>query len=401
MRLVDDQGSSLWLAYAMNVHPGGDAGALERALDETVLPLRRRLGLAGPLGLALRLSAAGVAALERDPATIRRLGERFARDALVPFTGNAFVLGDFHAPGVKEGVYAPPWGDPRRTRYTLGFARLLAAWNAPGSDVSLSTAPGSWRGWPAAPDASARRAAALAETARGLRALGAETGVRVRLGLEPEPGCTLETVSDVLDFFAGPLAEALGDDAPAAAHLGVCYDACHQAVVHEDGPEGLARLRAAGIAVVKFQVSSALEVADPAQAEARAALGAFAEPVYLHQVGVPEPSGPAAVIPDLAPALADAALGSRRPWRVHFHVPVHRERIGPALGTTRAGLARTLGAALAARDTPHLEVETYTWGVLPEAERGAGLVEGLARELEWTLGVVRAAGYRPVGAPGP
>ncbi len=38
-------------------------------------------------------------------------------------------------------------------------------------------------------------------------------------------------------------------------------------------------------------------------------------------------------------------------------------------------------------DVPHLEIETYTWDVLP-AELKASAVESIAREYEWALGVL-------------
>ena len=66
----------------------------------------------------------------------------------------------------------------------------------------------------------------------------------------------------------------------------------------------------------------------------------------------------------------------------------------PPLTTTQDELKAAILALLSLPEAPHLEIETYTWSVLPEDERpkdAQGLVEGLAREFAW----VRAQ----VGAP--
>ncbi len=73
-------------------------------------------------------------------------------------------------------------------------------------------------------------------------------------------------------------------------------------------------------------------------------------------------------------------------WRVHFHVPVDIDRLGP-LGTTRAELVRAVAALDRLAYRPHLEVETYTWPVLPTGTPG-DLNAGLARELVATLAVL-------------
>ena len=51
MRLATPAGSELWLAYCMNVHPGGTLATTEAAIEDTVLPLRERLGVRGPFDL--------------------------------------------------------------------------------------------------------------------------------------------------------------------------------------------------------------------------------------------------------------------------------------------------------------------------------------------------------------
>ncbi len=71
---------------------------------------------------------------------------------------------------------------------------------------------------------------------------------------------------------------------------------------------------------------------------------------------------------------------------MHFHVPLHAEP-RPPLSTTRDVLLTSL-RALVGGDTArthHLEVETYTWDVLPAGHRAErGLAAGIAAELAWT-----------------
>jgi hypothetical protein len=401
MRLRAANGSDMWLAYGMNVHPGGAPADTRRAIETVVLPLRARLGAEGPFGLAVRWSAAGVARLD-DDAEAEALRDLLREHDLRVFSGNAFVHGEFHGQPLKDRVYRPPWPAPERIEYTLAFARALAALGEPGAEVSLSTMPLGWKGWGDGADLSAC-AAALLSVAGALRALHEETGVRVRLGLEPEPGCTLETTDELRAFFAGPLAEAEGAAAD-RAHLGVCYDVCHQAVEWEDVPDSLGALAADGLPVVKLQASCALELPDPASAGGRDALAQFREPVYLHQVGARDADGVLHVAPDLGAVLDDPAWRARGPWRSHFHVPVFRAEAVPPLRTTQDELREALCIAARGALTPHVEIETYTWDVLPDAERIAGsgfdLVEALAQEYEWVLGVLASAGAHPAGPEG-
>lgn len=341
----------------------------------------------GPFALGLRFDADTTTALVRDEDACRAFAGELADLDLVPVTANAFVAGVFHGSPLKEKVYAPTWEDPARVRYTLETAQVLLRLSSGETRPTISTAPGSWRAWVQgrAPEADAACAANLAETARGLRDLAQQTGRHVALGLEPEPGCTIQTVDDAVRFFTGPLADALAGDADARSHLGICYDVCHQAVMHEDVAEGLARLAAAGIDVVKLQASVALEAPDPSDGAQRDALAAFDEAVYLHQVATRDARGMLHLVPDLPDALGAGGgpWAGRSPWRVHFHVPVYRDALVGGLRTTRPALDAALGALVRAGRVPPIEVETYTWDVLPAAERREGLVAALARELAY------------------
>src|SRR6266542_2518493 len=106
--------------------------------------------------------------------------------------------------------------------------------------------------------------------------------------------------------------------------VGVNYDCCHLAVEFESAKAALERIAGAGLRLSKLHLSSALRVRP--DAAGRAALAAFVEPVYLHQVVVGRADSPDVRrrFVDLPDALADAEAS--RPddeWRIHFHVPLH------------------------------------------------------------------------------
>ena len=307
-------------------------------------------------------------------------------------TVNGFPYGRFHGVRVKEEVYRPDWREEERLRYTCGLADLMAELAPEGEVVTLSTVPGSFapRGEGAAEEMAHRMLRAAAHCV----ALAGRSGVTVALALEPEPFCFLETIEQAVDFFrdrllsraaARRLADLAGlSEAEASAalprHLGLCYDVCHAAVEFEDPAASLGALREAGIPVHKLQLSAALRV--PAVTpQAREALAAFDEGTYLHQV-VSRGAGGLRRLPDLGPALARGSEADGEEWRVHFHVPLFLHDLGP-FESTQPFLAEILALHREAPISPHLEVETYTWDVLPDALRRGPIEGAVARELGW------------------
>jgi hypothetical protein len=206
-----------------------------------------------------------------------------------------------------------------------------------------------------------RCAAHLAEVER-------TTGKHITLAIEPEPCCVVETVDQAIALFA--------DYLPDRTHLGICLDACHAAVEFEQLPGCIERLRAANVPIAKLQLSAGLAL-DAAHAESRAQVERFSDPVYLHQVVVDG----AQRFADLPDALARAPRGE---WRVHFHVPIIEADLN-GLATTQRFLADLLALHRRDRISPHLEVETYTWDVLPPELRRRPLADAIASELHWVL----------------
>lgn len=369
MRLRHPDGSTVHLAYCSNVHQAEDLTGVVDQLARYAEPVRERLG-AGRLGIGLWLARPVVTELLERPEALATLKSELDTRGLETVTLNAFPYSGFHREVVKRDVYLPDWADEARLSYTLDCAEVLAAL-LPGDAErgSVSTLPLGWRAFWTTEHAD-RAKVALEALATGLAAVRERTGRHVRVGFEPEPGCVVQTTADAVRELGGVDPE----------WLGVCLDTCHLAVQFERPAEALRLLAEAGLPVVKVQASCAVEAADPDDPAARAALHRLAEPRFLHQTRTLS-CGAVVEADDLPGALA-GELPSHGPWRVHFHAPLHAGP-EPALRTTapqlREALSEVVGGTRALCD--HIEVETYTWSVLPDPP--TDLAGGIAAELGW------------------
>lgn len=384
MRLAEGLGE---LTYCLNIHPTGTWAEIRAALEGPARRVRAMLCPGAPFAIGLRIPAAALAELAA-PGPRAELKAILAREGFRAITVNGFPYGPFHGTPVKDQVYQPDWLAPERLAYTCALADLMAEIAPPGETVSLSTVPGTFR--PLGTGRGAEIAASLRAAAAHCAALRERTGVTVALAIEPEPFCFLETIAETAAFFRdhlhapGPFAGLTGGAAGEALrrHLGLCYDVCHAAVEFEDPAGSLALLREAGIPVHKLQLSAALRI--PAvTAAARGALAPFAEPTYLHQV-VSRRGHDLIREPDLPLALARGSDADGEEWRVHFHVPVFLDDLGP-FASTQDFLRDVLALHRAAPVSAHLEVETYTWDVLPAALRTGSIEESIVRELRWVM----------------
>jgi sugar phosphate isomerase/epimerase len=404
VRLAPDR--RLHLTYCTNIHPADGWDAVFANLARYGPPLKRRFSPAGPFGLGLRLSARDA----RELLAGRRLDdfrEWLDREGLYVAIINGFPYGPFHRSVVKADVYAPDWRDDARVLYTLDLIEILRRLLPADVDGGVSTAPLSYKRWMREDDADAWRVvtANVVRIAEALVGVRQERGAVIHLDIEPEPDCVLETSAETIRFFdewllphgATLLAGRLGcsvDDARRhlLTHVRVCFDCCHFAVEYEDPHAALDRLAAAGIQIGRAQLSSAIRVPLPARAEHAAPLTnrlrSFTDPVYLHQV-IERANASLRHFPDLDVALDSAALpppdgAAGREWRIHFHVPLFADTYD-GLGSTQDYVRTVLGAARTRGFTRHLEIETYTWDVLPAALK-IDLLESIGREYEWVLG---------------
>ncbi|MEU1515623.1 metabolite traffic protein EboE [Streptomyces sp. NPDC005811] len=386
MRFRHPDGSTVHVAYCTNVHPAETLDGVLAQLRDHCEPVRRCLGR-DRLGVGLWLARDAARALISDPVALRGLRAELDRRGLEVVTLNGFPYEGFGAAEVKYRVYRPDWTDTERLAHTTDLARLLTALLPDDvTEGTVSTLPLAWRtGFDER--AAATAAAALTTLTGRLDALEELTGKSIRIALEPEPGCTVETTADAI----GPLTALPGD------RVGVCVDTCHLATSFEDPGIALAALEAAGVGIPKAQLSAALHAEEPHRPEVREALAAFAEPRFLHQTRTLTHGGLRGT-DDLDEALAGEALPDGTPWRAHFHVPLHAPPAAPLTSTLHVlqeALALLVGGVRPR--TRHLEVETYTWQALPPELRPrtrTQLVDGIAAELTLARDLVTGLGLK-------
>ena len=396
------------LTYCTNMHAGETWEQMFRGIRQFTLPIRDRICPGQRFGVGLWLSDRASRELY-DGRRLREFRAFCEEHGLYVFTLNGFPFGNFHSRVVKEDVYRPDWREAARLHYTNRLADILSALLPPGMEGSISTVPASFKEFISGEADIRRMVENLALHALHLAGIRDMTGRLIQLGLEPEPLAFVETCDELIAFFhqhvfthgVGFLARRTGWTEHRAfeclrMHLGMCYDTCHQAIQYEEPGEIFYKVARAGIRISKLQVSSAMKLElgdDPAAGDGweavLAQLERFVEPTYLHQV-VERSTRGIRRHRDLDRALAsirwEAARGARaaREWRVHFHLPLFLPRAG-LIGTTRDHIEKVFERLGEADTIRHLEIETYTWDVLPPAYKDMHLVEGVTREIEWVL----------------
>jgi hypothetical protein len=375
MRLAQGQ----HLAYCANIHRGESWAENLGALETFALAVKERVCPTKPYAIGLRLSAQAAWELAQGRALpeFQRWLER--HDCYV-FTINGFPYGRFHGQRVKEQVYLPDWTSPERLDYTNRLFDLLAQLLPPGVEGSVSTLPGSFKEFISTEEQKQAIRDNLFQCVQHVEQRSRESGRTLHLGLEPEPLGLFETTAETVEFF-GRLRDEHPGDPRLQQCLGVNYDTCHLAVEYENAGEALARLRRHQIKVSKLHLSSALKARPTAKA--RAALAGFADDVYLHQVVARGADGALVRYRDLDVALLAEAPSEE--WRVHFHIPLHC----PATEWFEPTTDHLLGVLDVLQADPglctHLEMETYTWEVMPSGMKSRNVVDQLASEYEWCL----------------
>lgn len=378
--------STLPLSYCTNVHPGLTVGEVESGLRENTVVVRNRVG---ELAAGLWLARPVATELLDTPSALDRFSEGLHEAGLTCYTLNTFPYGNFHDDRVKENVYLPDWARDERFDYTLDSARLLSRLLPDdGTEGSLSTVPLGFKPFDYPETFSDECAGRLISLAQSLHQIEEESGRKIRLAIEPEPFCVIETTDETIKFFRRlrELAADAGALDVVNEYIGVCYDVCHQAVEFEDVADSIRQLAAEQVRINKVHITCAIRVENPADnGDARQALARYVEPRYLHQTMARAADGTIHRQVDLTEDTAlspPGSFASTDEWRVHFHVPVNAESLGP-LQTTRGDLKKALVAVRDLEYAPHLEVETYTWEVLPGGQQ-VSLVDGLTAEVEAT-----------------
>ena len=382
----------LHLAYCTNIHRGETWRETFAALKLHTLAVRERVSAHRPFAIGLRLSAVAARDLA-DPAKRREFRHWLEKNDCYVFTLNGFPYGPFHGARVKHAVYQPDWTTPERLAYTNQLFDLLAELVPPGLAGSVSTLPASFKDFIHQPAQLAAIRDNLWRCLEHVAHMSQTRGRSLHLGLEPEPLCLLENSHETVDFFARMRQDRPRDER-VNEFLGVNYDTCHLAVEYEEPRAALGRLREAGIKISKIHLSSALKT-NPTT-EALAELRMFADEIYLHQVVARTRTGELTFFRDLTDALASPSAAAAAEWRIHFHVPLHAPAAPPFANTND----HLLGTLDVLAGTPglcsHLEMETYTWEVLPAGLKSRSVVDQLTAEYAWTLARLAERGLAKV-----
>jgi hypothetical protein len=378
---------SLQLAYCTNVHRGETWAETFFSLQNYTLAVREKICPNKPFGIGLRLSEIAATELS-DRNTLLEFKRWLGKNGCYVFTMNGFPYGQFHGARIKERVYRPDWTSPERVAYTNLLFNLLADLMPPNLEGSVSTLPGSFKEFYPAMEGLKAIRQNLWKSVEHIARISEKTGRKLHLGLEPEPLCLLESSAETVHLFDQLRSEHPRDER-LAQHLGVNYDACHFATEFEEPQNALGCLVNYGIKISKIHVSSALKVVPTP--EAREELKKFANDTYLHQVVERDAAGNRSIHSDLADALLYASQRAAAgdwplpEWRIHFHVPLHAPP-APPLENTNDHLLGVFDVLAANPEIcQHLEMETYTWEVLPPELKSLDVVEQLAGEYEWTL----------------
>ncbi len=386
------------LTYSTLVHPGDTWDEMWSSLTTYVPQVKARVAPDEPFGVSLRLSAASAQTLAGDAERRAELRSFLDDNDLYLYTVNAFPFGPFKGRVVKEDVYEPDWSTEDRAQYTINVADVLADVSPEGIQPSIQTAPLAFKPNVTGPDVVDAFTQRVLDVAAHLVRLEQRTGRTVTLAIEPEPYCFLETTDETVAYFQEHLYSGAAARTLAAAaripvadahvalrrHLGIVFDICHQAVEYEDITASLEALVDAGVPILKLQEAAALDVPEVTQ-DVVEALRPYAETVYLTQT-LERRDGRLTRFLNLEDAFAawDADPGPRA-WRIHIHVPVFLDDLG-LFRSTRFAIEDALRVHRATPLSGQLEIETYTWDMLPESLKTGDIVEYVCREIEWVRG---------------
>lgn len=392
---------SVHLSYCTNIHAGDDWDEHLRALQDNIPLIKKQLAPNQPFGIGLRISNRASQDLQSEE-VFQAFQTWLRKNDVYVFTVNGFPYGEFHNEAVKENVHAPDWTTTDRLFYTLRLIGLLAKLLPKDVDGGISTSPLGYRHW-FATETEKKKAMQTAtmniiQVVEQLSRIKSISNKILHLDIEPEPDGLLETGDEFLEWYRDyliPLGrehfrskfnkDGEQSDALIKEHVRLCYDVCHFALGYENHEKMIEKLEYQGISIGKFQISAALKanLSDglSERTETIKAFAEFNESTYLHQVIAKKTDGKLLRYRDLPEAITDAQNPDTREWRAHFHVPVFLSKY-ELLQSTQSDIVKVLNLQRKKRRTPHVEVETYTWNVLPRKLK-LPMHESITRELQW------------------
>lgn len=395
------QRNGLHLTYCTNIHPGESWEETFDSLKKSVPRIKKKVSEDDPFGIGLRLSDRASRSLLEE-GNLAEFKTWLKENGCYVFTLNGFPFGDFHHQSVKDQVHHPDWTTEARFEYTSRLFDILSSILPEGLDGGISTSPLSYKFWKVVEEDKNKvfqeATLQMAKIAEKLYRIYKKNNQLLHLDIEPEPDGLLENTEEVISWYKNWLIpegtkylkqslELTEEEATACLknHIRICYDVCHFAIGYEKPDRVFQSLKAEGIKIGKIQISAALKVILPEVPEGRKwvkdALTPFVESTYLHQVVERNSGGELTHYQDLPQALQNLSETDAREWRIHFHVPVFLDSYGK-LESTQGDILQVLHYIRKEKLTNHLEVETYTWEVLP-ADIQLELTESIIRELEW------------------
>ena len=397
--LIENKLNSSYLTYCTNIHAAEEWHDVINKLKLFVPKIKKEVSNDKTFGLGLRLAASAAKDLcIKD--NFYEFEDFLKKSNLYVFTINGFPYGNFHGKPVKEGAYKPDWSSDLRLNYTNLLADHLSKLLPDGIEGSISTVPGTYKPWSEGVGGEGiinkiivnilKHVAYLIETKR-------TTGKEITLSIEPEPFCFLETISETISFFQNKLfskesieflsklinSNSIDTEKALRFHLGICYDVCHAAVEFEDPEKSILDIQNSEIRITKLQLSSAIKIANVNKNTPKI-LQPLDEPVYMHQV-VEKAGSILNRFPDLSDAFNQIQNSFGTEWRIHFHVPIFLKKMDK-FDTTQDFLREILKIHKKSPISQHLEVETYTWDVLPSNYKNIPVNKAIARELNWVIG---------------
>ena len=376
------------LGYCSNIHPGEHWEDHFEELKTHIPKVKAAVCPDKPFGFGLRIANKASIDLIQSSDKIEQLKSWLKAENLFIYTLNGFPYGGFHHSKVKDDVHRPDWTTKDRLEYTKRLAQILVQLIPEDLETAgISTSPLSYKFWWKAnemPEAFRTSTKHIVELALFLNEIKQNTGKSIHVDIEPEPDGLLGNHRDFVNWFEEDLLKTnAAYESILREHVQICFDVCHYGVCFDSIEESLNELKAKGIRVGKIQISSALKVDLSENFESRIeTLKKYKEPIYLHQVRAINEKNDIIEFDDLNIAL-EQLNSNYKEARVHFHVPIFLENY-ENIGSTQAEIIESLKYQKLHQITKQLEIETYTWGVLP-SEFQKPIEESIAREVQWVL----------------